>query len=128
LEPLSPPFTTPSLIPAFPFLGGSWDLLATHTHTHAAGQPFHAYDEGNLNWLAAAEVESATSAMCLRVSVPPVTAQSGDAADAEIEARLDFVSLPSFPVFHPSIHPTHRSMSPIHPHVHTAPRSPPVLS
>jgi len=30
-------------------------------------QPFHAYEDGNLNWLAAAEVESATSAMCLRV-------------------------------------------------------------
>jgi len=30
-------------------------------------QPFHAYQDGNLNWLAAAEVESATSAMCLRV-------------------------------------------------------------
>lgn len=29
--------------------------------------PFHAYSEGNLNWLAAAEVESATSSMCLRV-------------------------------------------------------------
>ena len=25
--------------------------------------PFHAYDEGNLNWLAAAEAESATYAM-----------------------------------------------------------------
>ena len=31
-------------------------------------QPFHAYSEGNLNWLAAAEVESATASMCLRVS------------------------------------------------------------
>jgi hypothetical protein len=30
-------------------------------------QPFHAYDTGNLNWLAAAEVESATASMCLRV-------------------------------------------------------------
>jgi len=29
--------------------------------------PFHAYDEGNLNWLAAAEAESATYAMALRV-------------------------------------------------------------
>lgn len=29
--------------------------------------PFHAYEDGNLNWLAAAEVESATSSMCLRV-------------------------------------------------------------
>ena len=30
-------------------------------------RPFHAYDEGNLNWLAATEAESATYAMALRV-------------------------------------------------------------
>ena len=29
-------------------------------------QPFHAYEEGNLNWLAAFEVESATYSMALR--------------------------------------------------------------
>ncbi|KAF5825902.1 S-adenosyl-L-methionine-dependent methyltransferase [Dunaliella salina] len=29
-------------------------------------QPFHAYDEGNLNWLAACEVEPATYAMAIR--------------------------------------------------------------
>lgn len=29
-------------------------------------QEFHAYDEGNLNWLAAFEVESATYSMALR--------------------------------------------------------------
>jgi hypothetical protein len=29
-------------------------------------QAFHAYDEGNLNWLAAFEVESATYSMALR--------------------------------------------------------------
>lgn len=30
-------------------------------------QPFHGYDEGNLTWLAAFEVEPASDAMCLRV-------------------------------------------------------------
>lgn len=30
-------------------------------------QPFHGYDEGNMNWLAAAEVEPATDVMALRV-------------------------------------------------------------
>mmetsp|Transcript_24097 Transcript_24097/g.75530 ORF Transcript_24097/g.75530 Transcript_24097/m.75530 type:complete len:120 (-) Transcript_24097:180-539(-) len=30
-------------------------------------QPFHAYDEGNLSWQAAFEVESATHSMALRV-------------------------------------------------------------
>lgn len=29
-------------------------------------QPFHAYEKGNLNWLAAFEVESATYSMALR--------------------------------------------------------------
>lgn len=29
-------------------------------------QPFHAYDEGNLNWLAACEVDPASYAMAVR--------------------------------------------------------------
>lgn len=46
-----------------PFFITSRTSLPPYLHT----QPFHAYEEGNLNFLAAAEVESATSAMCLRV-------------------------------------------------------------
>lgn len=43
-------------------------------------QPFHAYDEGNLNWLAAYEVEPATYSMAMRVwkneeGLHPLTAQ-----------------------------------------------------
>lgn len=43
-------------------------------------QPFHAYDEGNLNWLAAYEVEPATYSMAMRVwkdevGLQPKTAQ-----------------------------------------------------
>lgn len=44
-------------------------------------QPFHAYQDGNLNWLAAAEVESATSAMCLRVWPKDVDIQPVEAQD-----------------------------------------------
>jgi ubiquinone/menaquinone biosynthesis C-methylase UbiE len=44
-------------------------------------KPFHGYDQGNLNWLAAFEVEAATEAMALRVwkeetELTPVDAQN----------------------------------------------------
>lgn len=45
-------------------------------------QAFHAYDEGNLNWLAAFEVESATYSMALR------TFPDKGLAPAEAHARL----------------------------------------
>lgn len=32
-------------------------------------QPFHAYEEGNLNWLAAYEIEPATYAIAVRVAL-----------------------------------------------------------
>lgn len=43
-------------------------------------KPFHGYDEGNLNWLAAFEVEPATQVMALRVwkaeELTPLAAQT----------------------------------------------------
>eukprot|EP00884_Botryococcus_braunii_P016524 jgi/Botrbrau1/3555/Bobra.0078s0012.1 len=53
-------------------------------------QPFHAYEEGNLNWLAAFEVESATASMALRTfakqKLAPEAAQ--DLLRANIHARI----------------------------------------
>lgn len=57
-------------------------------------QPFHAYEEGNLNWLAAFEVESATYAMALRTfpgqGLSPAQAQRRlrDGIHAALRVRL----------------------------------------
>jgi hypothetical protein len=50
----------------------------THTHTHTRA---HTDDEGNLNWLAACEVEPATYAMGIRTfkSEPTLTPMVGHA-------------------------------------------------
>lgn len=62
-------------------------------------QPFHGYDEGNLNWLAAFEVEPATDAMALRVwkqnkEITPLEAQNRLRRGIFDEIR-DFASLHS---------------------------------
>ena len=52
--------------------------------------PFHAYDEGNLNWLAAFEAESATLAMALRVWPQEVKAGTCDSAEAQRRLRAGY--------------------------------------
>ena len=47
-------------------------------------QPFHAYDEGNLCWLAAREIEAATASMALRT----FRASHPDLGPAEAQAKL----------------------------------------
>jgi len=49
-------------------------------------KPFHAYSEGNLNWLAAFEAESATYSMALRVW--PQEVKAGSLGWREAQARL----------------------------------------
>lgn len=52
--------------------------------------PFHAYDEGNLNWLAAFEAESATYAMALRVWPQEVKAGTLDSLEAQRRLRTGY--------------------------------------
>lgn len=52
--------------------------------------PFHAYDEGNLNWLAAFEAESATYAMALRVWPQEVKAGTCDSFEAQRRLRAGY--------------------------------------
>ena len=49
-------------------------------------KPFHAYSEGNLNWLAAFEAESATYSMALRVW--PAEVKAGQLSWRDAQARL----------------------------------------
>lgn len=49
-------------------------------------QEFHAYDEGNLNWLAAFEVESATYSMALRTF--PGQSLSPEQAHARLRGNI----------------------------------------
>jgi ubiquinone/menaquinone biosynthesis C-methylase UbiE len=53
-------------------------------------RPFHAYAEGNLNWLAAFEAESATYSMALRVWPAEVAAGSLGWRDAQARLRDSF--------------------------------------
>lgn len=52
--------------------------------------PFHAYDEGNLNWLAAFEAEPATYAMALRVWPQEVKAGTVDSLEAQRRLRKGY--------------------------------------
>lgn len=52
--------------------------------------PFHAYDEGNLNWLAAFEAESATYSMALRVWPKEVKAGTLGFIDAQKRLRVGY--------------------------------------
>ena len=53
-------------------------------------KPFHAYSEGNLNWLAAFEAESATYSMALRVWPSEVKAGALSWRDAQARLRSSF--------------------------------------
>ena len=58
--------------------------------------PFHAYEDGNLNWLAAAEVESATKSMCLRAwpNIPDLTPESASKKlrDGYLKALQNYIN------------------------------------
>ena len=60
-------------------------------------QPFHAYTEGNLNWLAAFEVESATQSMALRTfkeeQLSPDAAQDRLRANIHVTIEVHFYCL-----------------------------------